>query len=120
MKIEEHHIKREVVAFLEDRRAPHLIGRSAGSNFLLKSSGNKEDHAEADNNLSSDSLHLYQFCFLYMLHYPVIYSLSERKRERETGSKHARNCVYLSKIEISSYHQGLVSHPMPEHVEALS
>ena len=35
---------------------------------------------------------------LYMLNYAVIYSLSER----ESGSKHARHCVYISKIENSS------------------
>ena len=28
-------------------------------------------------------------------------------QERESGSKHARNYVYLSKIENSSYHQEL-------------
>ena len=39
---------------------------------------------------------------------------------RETGSKHARNCDYLSKMENSSYYQELVSHHMPEHIEALS
>ena len=43
----------------------------------------------------------------------------EREREREGGITHERNCVYLSKIENSSYHQELVSHPMPEHVEEL-
>ena len=33
--------------------------------------------------------------------YPAIFSLSntERERERERGSKRARNCVYLSQIE---------------------
>ena len=61
---------------------------------------------------SSDSLHIvccfhmlciisitidymHHLCFLYMLHYPVIYLLSERV----SGSKHARNYVDLSKIE---------------------
>ena len=37
-----------------------------------------------------------QLCFLYMLKYPVMYLQSDR----ENGSKHARNCVYLSKIGI--------------------
>ena len=32
----------------------------------------------------------------------------------------ARNCVNLSKIENSSYHQELVTHPMPEHVNEFS
>ena len=40
--------------------------------------------------------------------------------QRESGSKHERNCVYLSMIENISYHQELVSHPMPEHVEELN
>ena len=31
-----------------------------------------------------------------------------------------RECVYLSKIENSSYHQKLVSHPISEHVNELS
>ena len=39
----------------------------------------------------------------YIWNYPVMYSLSER----ESGSKHARNCVYLSKIENSAYRQEL-------------
>ena len=39
---------------------------------------------------------------------------------RESSSKCARNSVYLSKIENGSYHQELVSHPMPEHVDELS
>ena len=33
---------------------------------------------------------MHQLFFLYMLNYPVIYSLS-RERERESGNKHARN-----------------------------
>ncbi len=36
-----------------------------------------------------------------------------RERERENGLTYARNCVYLSKIENSSYYQELVSHQMP-------
>ena len=40
--------------------------------------------------------------------------------ERESSSKHARNCVYLSKVENGSYHQELVLHPIPEHVDELS
>ena len=36
-----------------------------------------------------------------------VLAIRERERERESGSKHARNCVYLSKIENSSYHQEL-------------
>ena len=67
--------------------------------------------------LHFDTVYCFQYTvYLYMLHYPVIYSLAER----ESGNKCARNCVYLSKIENSSYHQELVSHPMPEHIEALS
>ena len=37
---------------------------------------------------------------LYMPNYPVIYSLY---RERDSGSKQTSDCVYLSKIENSSY-----------------
>ena len=51
-----------------------------------------------------------------VLNYPVMYSLSENG----SGSKHARNCVYLSKIKNSSSYQELVSYRMPEHVEKLS
>ena len=48
-------------------------------------------------------------------------SLSTRSpKERESSCTHVRNCVYLSKIENSSYHQELVSHPMPECVDELS
>ena len=50
-----------------------------------------------------------------MLNYPVIYPVSDR----DSDSKHARNSVYLSKIENSSYPQELVSHSMPEHVDEL-
>ena len=67
---------------------------------------------------------MHQVCFLYMLNYPVMSTLSER----ESTSKHARKYVYLSTIEKSSYfskiekssdRQKLVSHPMPEHVDEL-
>ena len=34
-------------------------------------------------------------------------------RERESCSKHLWNWFYFSKVENSSYHQELVSHPMP-------
>ena len=40
---------------------------------------------------------------LYMLNCPIMYSLSER----ESGSKHVRNCAYLSKTENSYYYQEL-------------
>ena len=50
-----------------------------------------------------------------MLNYSVIYFMSEG----ESGSKHAVDCAYLSKIENSSYHQEFVSLPMPEHTEEL-
>ena len=56
------------------------------------------------------------FLCAFLLNYPTIYSLSRR----EKGYKHARNCVYLGKIENSSYNQELVSHPMPECVDELS
>ncbi len=79
----------------------------------------REDHAEADKDLfnwefalltlfivfgmlniiSTTIDYMHQLCFLYMLHYPVIYSPSES----DSGSKHARNCIYLSKRENSSY-----------------
>ena len=52
-----------------------------------------------------------------MLNYRVIYSLSER----ESGSKHVRNSVYLSRIEKGfNNNQELVSHSMPVYIEALS
>ena len=57
----------------------------------------------------------HQLCLLYMLHYPVIYSLSER----ESGSKHAKNCVHLSNENFLATIKNL-SRPMPEHIEALS
>ena len=47
---------------------------------------------------------MHKLWFLYMLNYPVIYSLSER--ERESGSS-MQGTVYLSKIENSSCHQNL-------------
>ena len=65
-------------------------------------------------SISLASMH--QLCFLHMLNYPVMDSLSLH----ESGSKHARNYVYLSKIENCSYHPELVSHPIPEHVDKLS
>ena len=58
---------------------------------------------------------MHQLCFLYMLNYPVMYSLSERERERARESESEREServavnmqgtVYLSQIENSSYHQ---------------
>ena len=51
------------------------------------------------NTTTTDSMH--QLCFLYVLNYPVIYSRSNR----ESGSKYARKCVHLSKIENSSWQQ---------------
>ena len=39
---------------------------------------------------------------------------------RESGSKYARNCVYLGKMKIvPSYHHKSVSHPMPEQCSSL-
>ena len=46
---------------------------------------------------------------LIMLNYPAVNSLSERVR---AVAHMQRNCVYLSKIENSSYYQELVSHPI--------
>ena len=42
--------------------------------------------------------YMYQLCFLYMLNYPVIYLLSERKAEVNMQGI----VVYLSKIENGS------------------
>ena len=61
-------------------------------------------------------INMHQSLFLYVLNYPDMHSLSEK----ESGCTHTGNCVYLSKIENSSYHQELVSHPIPEHVDELS
>ena len=64
---------------------------------------------------------MYPSPFIYMLNYPVInYPVTYSLPERESSSKHAKNCVDLIKIENSSYHQELVPHPMPEHVDELS
>ena len=52
---------------------------------------------------------LHQLCFPHMLNYPVIYSLSER----ESSSKHARNYVYLSKIEIVPTIKNLICRCLP-------
>ena len=53
-----------------------------------------------------------------MLNYPVMYSLSERERV----AVNVQGTVFtLARLKIvHSYHQELVSHPMPEHVEELS
>ena len=61
--------------------------------------------------LSIDYMH--QLSFLYMLNIVASHLLAV---SREKG----QNRVYLSKIENSSYHQELVSPPMPEHVDELS
>ena len=55
-----------------------------------------------------------------MLIYPAIFSLC--KRERERVAVNMQGTVFTSarlKI-VPSYHQELVSHPMPEHIEAFS
>ena len=61
---------------------------------------------------------MHQLCFLYMLNYPAVYSLSERKR----AAAHMQGTVFTiyRKIENSSYYQELVSHPMPECVDELN
>ena len=58
---------------------------------------------------------------IYKLNYPVIYSLSERERERERVAVNMQGTVLtLARLKIvPSYHQELVSHPMLEHIEAL-
>ena len=122
---EEHHIKSEVVwQFILQKLSDNLKGWPCRSwQHLVQVIG------------PSDSLHfwpcllfsvcsisltkfdyMHQLCFLYMLNYPAVYSLSER----QSGFTHARNCVYLSKIENSSYYQELVSHPLTESVDELS
>ena len=59
--------------------------------------------------------YMHQLYFLYMLHYPVIYSLSKRK------SGICKELFTLARLKIvQSYHQELVSHPIPEHIEAAS
>ncbi len=53
---------------------------------------------------------------LYMLNYRVIYSLSEREWQNMQAT-----VFTLAKLKIvPSYHQELVSHPMPGYIEALS
>ena len=53
-----------------------------------------------------------------MLNYPVMYSLSERER----AAVHIQGTVFtLARLKIvPSYHQELVSHPIPEHADELS
>ena len=58
--------------------------------------------------------YIYQLCFLYMLNCHQL-----TLQERESSSKHERNYAYLSKIENSSDHQELISHPIPEHIGVL-
>ena len=60
---------------------------------------------------------MHRLFLLYMLNYPVMYSLQER--ERATVNKQG-NMFTLARFENSSYHQDLVSHPMPEHVDEFS
>ena len=62
--------------------------------------------------------YMHQLCFLYMLNYPVIYSLSERERV-EVNMQGIVFTLERSKI-VPSYHQEIISHPMPECIEALS
>ena len=50
---------------------------------------------------------------------PVIYSLSERERERVAVNVHGTVFALARLRIVPSYHQELVSHPMPEHIEAL-
>ena len=65
--------------------------------------------------ISTTINYMHQLCLLYMLNYSS-HLLTERERE----SKRARNCVYLARLKlVPSYNQELVSHPMPEHIEAL-
>ena len=61
---------------------------------------------------------MYQLCFQHILNYVASHLLAVQ--ERESNSKHAWNWVYISKIENSSYHQELVSHPISENFDELS
>ena len=97
----------------------------------------REDHAEADRNLFSgrctsdmfSMLHvitlLLTICISYTFY--ICYTIQpstrcprerERERERESGSKHAAVFTLARLKIVPSYHQELVSHPMPEHIEA--
>ena len=61
---------------------------------------------------------MHQLCFLYMLNYPVI--LCSLSRERVAVNMQ-RTVFTLARLKIvPSYHQELVSHPTPEHVDELS
>ena len=96
--------------------------------FLQKLSENKEMQ-KLRRTCCSDSLHS-QHCLLFSvcsisLVASVLLSIYAKLSshvlafERASSSKHARNCVYLSKIENSSSLSELVTHSKPEHIEAL-
>ena len=52
-----------------------------------------------------------------MLHNPVMHSLSEK--ERVAVNVHGTEFTLPRLKMVPSYHQELVPHPMPEHVESL-
>ena len=91
----------------------------------------REDHTEANKNLFkwivctfetvyyfqmlyiiSTTNYMHKLYFLYMLNYPVIYSLSKRERVA-INMQGTVSTVARLKI-VPSYHQELVPHPMPD------
>ena len=72
-----------------------LDGR--GSNMLCVGSADDACGGWTSTIISTTIDFMHQLCFLYMQTIQ-----SSNHCPRESGSKHARNCVYLSKIENSS------------------
>ena len=75
-------------------------------------------HLNMFNVFSLLSLLVASVMLLYMLNYPVMYSLSERER----AAVNMQGTVFnLARLKIvPCYHHELVSHSMPEHIEALT
>ena len=49
----------------------------------------------------------YSYVLIMLSIHAKLFSHLHAIGERESGSKHAMNCVYLNKVENSSYHQNL-------------
>ena len=87
----------------------------------------REDHAETDKNLQVTVCNFDTIVFsavfhlINLLYASVMLSIYAKLSSyllavlRESGSKHVGNCLRIG----PSHHQELVSHPMPDHIDAL-
>ena len=99
-----------VTSFHEDEMSNRLRVRSAGSAFFInyqRTKGRLQKLTRICSSFTFDTVYCFQYAVTICISYAfyICYTIQPSTRcprERERGSKYARNCVHLSKIENSS------------------